>query len=71
MLLKIKIGAQIDDVSCLQSNCTFYFLHTNNIVLAFFCLGGEPYKGIKARDVVYLLGKGYRMRRPKHVDKEL
>jgi len=41
------------------------------VMYEIFTLGGEPYAGIKTRDVVYLLGKGFRMRRPKHVDKEL
>lgn len=83
--VKEKTGAQKDEVSYLQSlslstiasNPWFLIVHfkfralSNNFVFAFSCLGGEPYAGIKTRDLVYSLGKGFRMRRPKHVDKEL
>ena len=41
------------------------------IAFSFFPLGGEPYPGIKARDIANLLEKGFRMRRPKQLDKEL
>ena len=41
------------------------------IAFCFFRLGGEPYPGIKARDIANLLEKGFRMRRPKQLDKEL
>ena len=41
------------------------------LLFVFFRLGGEPYPGIKARDIANLLEKGFRMRRPKQLDKEL
>ena len=39
--------------------------------MCLYLLGGEPYPGIQSRDIARLLGNGFRMRRPKHVDKEL
>ena len=41
------------------------------LLFVFFRLGGEPYPGINARDIANLLEKGFRMRRPKQLDKEL
>ncbi|PFX25855.1 Tyrosine kinase receptor Cad96Ca [Stylophora pistillata] len=41
------------------------------VLYEIFTLGGEPYPGIQARDISRLLEKGFRMRRPKHLDKEL
>lgn len=41
------------------------------VLYEIFTLGGEPYPGIKARDIANLLEKGFRMRRPKQLDKEL
>ncbi|CAH3146247.1 unnamed protein product [Pocillopora meandrina] len=41
------------------------------VLYEIFTLGGEPYPGIKARDIANLLEKGFRMRRPRQLDKEL
>ncbi|PFX25854.1 Tyrosine kinase receptor Cad96Ca [Stylophora pistillata] len=41
------------------------------VLYEIFTLGGEPYPGIQARDIARLLEKGFRMRRPKQLDKEL
>ncbi|XP_078378953.1 proto-oncogene tyrosine-protein kinase receptor Ret-like [Oculina patagonica] len=41
------------------------------VMYEIFTLGADPYAGIKTRDIADLLGRGFRMRRPKHVDKDL
>ena len=46
--------------------------HENShVTFNYLILGGCPYAGINARQIASKLQEGFRMRKPKHVDKKM